>query len=75
VGKDFKEESLQGKKRGGPTRSTVIREASAEGFASSGYKKVYADYSRITEEVLSEKRVPANARRMVKRYFQMIRPR
>lgn len=75
IAKDFKEEQLTGKKNAGPSRSQVIMGASSKGFASRSYRKVYGAYRNITEEVLSQKKVPYDYRRFVKRYFQIIKPR
>jgi hypothetical protein len=66
---------VDGKKGAGPSKSETILGSAERGFASSDYKKVYADYSSVVEEVLSKERIPPGYRYFVKRYFQLIRPR
>jgi hypothetical protein len=69
------ESRVDGKKGAGPSKSETILGSAERGFASSDYKKVYADYSSVVEEVLSKERIPPGYRYYVKRYFQLIRPR
>ncbi|MFO0708769.1 MAG: hypothetical protein U0353_02960 [Sandaracinus sp.] len=59
----------------GPSRSQVIRSASAEGFASRDYERVYEDYASHAEEAVERDRVPPGYRGYVQRYFELIRPR
>ena len=62
--------------RGGqPTRSETIRRSSEKGFASQSYRKVFSDYTSVAEEAIEKERVPPGYRYLVKRYFQLIRPR
>ncbi|WP_146618267.1 hypothetical protein [Lujinxingia litoralis] len=72
-------ETIQSQTRGqenssGKSRSEVIRGASEEGFASTEYQEVYADYESIAEEVMEREDVPEGYRHFIKRYFQLIRP-
>jgi hypothetical protein len=69
------ESRVDGNKGAGPSKSETILGSAERGFASSDYKKVYADYSSVVEEVLSKERIPPGYRYYVKRYFQLIRPR
>ncbi len=66
---------VEGQHGEGPSRSEVILGAADRGFATSGYQRVYTDYSDHAEEVLERDEVPAGYRFYVRRYFQLIRPR
>ncbi len=66
---------VYGKEGAGPTRSQTILGAAEKGFATQAYRKVYGDYTSVSEEVMSKQRVPPGYRFYVKRYFQMIKPR
>lgn len=70
-----KDDDLQGKAsdRGGSTRETILA-AAQKGFASVGYKNVYANYQRIVEEVMRNEKVPSSYKYYVKRYFAKIHP-
>lgn len=59
----------------GATRAEVIRTASQEGFANTGYRDVYTDYKSFAQSSIDSEAVPAPQRRRIKRYFQMIQPR
>jgi chemotaxis protein histidine kinase CheA len=69
------ETRVSGKEAAGPSRSQTILGSADKGFASTGYKKVYGDYTAVVEEVMSKERVPPGYRFYVKRYFQLIKPR
>ena len=62
-------------KTAGPSRSQVIGGAAAQGFASTEYRRVFTDYSSVVEESLDNAAVPPGRRYLVRRYFQLIRPR
>lgn len=66
---------ITGKEGAGPTRSETILGAAEKGFATTAYKRVYGDYSAVSEQAMSKERVPPGYRFYVKRYFQMIKPR
>ncbi|MFO0656716.1 MAG: hypothetical protein U0787_16785 [Polyangia bacterium] len=66
---------VYGKEGAGPSRSQTISGAAEKGFATASYRKVYGDYTAVSEEVMSKQRVPPGYRFYVKRYFQMIKPR
>ncbi len=66
---------VYGKEGAGPSRSQTILGAAEKGFATQAYRKVYGDYTSVSEEVMSKQRVPPGYRFYVKRYFQMIKPR
>jgi hypothetical protein len=66
---------VSGKQGAGPTRSETILGAAQRGFAAQPYRQVYRDYSAVSEQAMSQQRVPPGYRFYVKRYFQMIKPR
>ena len=59
----------------GPSRAEVIEAGAHKGFARSEYQRVFQDYSAVVEETLDTTAVPAARRYLVRRYFQLIRPR
>jgi hypothetical protein len=66
---------VEGAQGAGPSRSQTILGSAEKGFASTGYKRVYGDYTAVVEEVMSKERVPPGYRFFIKRYFQLIKPR
>ena len=58
----------------GTSRRETILAAAQKGFAGVGYKKVYADYERIVEEVMRTEKLPSSYKYYVKRYFAKIHP-
>lgn len=73
---DYTDEHLEGiEGRDGPTRSEVVESAAREGFATTEYEKVYADYEDIVEEVVERQQVPEGYRHYIEQYFELIRPR
>jgi hypothetical protein len=59
----------------GPTRSEVIEASAHRGFAAREYVRVFGDYQPVVEESLASGAVPEGRRYVVRRYFQLIRPR
>ncbi|HVU50908.1 MAG TPA: hypothetical protein VHL80_09495, partial [Polyangia bacterium] len=59
----------------GPTRSEVIEASARRGFATHDYVRVFGDYQPVVEEALASGAVPEGRRYVVRRYFQLIRPR
>jgi hypothetical protein len=59
----------------GPSRSSVIYDAAAQGFGTHDYQKVHADYTTHAESELEREPLPAGYRFTVRRYFQLIQPR
>jgi hypothetical protein len=53
----------------------VIGDAAARGFSTSGYRQVFTEYESAVEESLDRAAVPPGRRYLVRRYFQLIRPR
>jgi len=59
----------------GPNRAEVIGGAADRGFAQHGYARVFADYQAAVEDALATTAVPEGRRYVVRRYFDLIRPR
>ena len=59
----------------GPSRAEVIGTAAGRGFASPGYARAFADYAAAVEDALDTTAVPEGKRYLVRRYFDLIRPR
>jgi hypothetical protein len=53
----------------------VIGAAAARGFASPGYARAFADYTAAVEDALDTGALPEGKRYLVRRYFDLIRPR
>ncbi|HVR61188.1 MAG TPA: hypothetical protein VMU50_04775 [Polyangia bacterium] len=70
-----RERSAAVRSAAGPKRSQVIEAAAARGFAHADYRRVYQDYGAVVEETLDASAVPPGQRYLVRRYFQLIRPR
>jgi hypothetical protein len=65
---------VEGRDSPGPTRAEVIYSASERGFSAVDYRRVFADYSGVVEEALTQENVPPGRRGLVRRYFDLIRP-
>jgi hypothetical protein len=59
----------------GPNRSEVIEASARRGFAARSYVRVFDDYQPVVEESLATEAVPEGRRYVVRRYFELIRPR
>ena len=59
----------------GPSRAEVIGTAAGRGFASRGYARMFTDYAAAVEDALGAADVPEGKRYVVRRYFDLIRPR
>jgi hypothetical protein len=59
----------------GPNRAEVIGGAADRGFAERGYARVFGDYQAAVEDALAATAVPEGRRYVVRRYFDLIRPR
>ena len=53
----------------------MIEAAAERGFARGAYNRVFSDYQAAVEEALTAGDVPEGRRYVVRRYFQLIRPR
>jgi hypothetical protein len=70
----FKADQLKGAHGQGPSRRETILTSAQKGFAQAGYRKIYADYKKVVEEVMNQEKVPQGYKYYVKRYFQRIKP-
>jgi hypothetical protein len=59
----------------GPNRAEVIGGAADRGFAQRDYARVFSDYQAAVEDALATTAVPEGRRYVVRRYFDLIRPR
>lgn len=59
----------------GPKRAEVIGGAADRGFAQRDYARVFGDYQAAVEDALAATAVPEGRRYVVRRYFDLIRPR
>lgn len=72
----YRDLQLKGKKGRGEQTSEVFMGAATKGFSRVGYKKVYNRYKEAVEEALEKnKGIPPGQKRIVEKYFEMIRPR
>ena len=68
-------EQVKGVDGEGPSIKKVFTEAAKRGFARRGWRQVYADYSEVAEEMMESEGLPVGRKALVKRYFELIRPR
>jgi len=68
------DKSVEGVQGRGPSKRETVLAAAQKGFATRQYKKVYAAYKAIVEEVMHTEKVPAGYKYYIKRYFQKIKP-
>jgi hypothetical protein len=59
----------------GPNRAEVIGGAASRGFAQRGYAGTFREYESAVEDALTATAVPEGRRYVVRRYFDLIRPR
>jgi hypothetical protein len=59
----------------GPSRAEVIGTAAGHGFASPSYARAFVEYAAAVEDALDTTAVPEGKRYLVRRYFDLIRPR
>ena len=69
-----REQELEGKHGKGPSRRETILTSAKKGFAGASYRRVFADYKKIVEEVMNAEKVPQGYKYYVKQYFQKIKP-
>jgi len=70
----FADDQLKGREGQGASRRETILSSAQKGFAQTSYRKVYADYKKVVEEVINQEKVPQGYKYYVKRYFQRIKP-
>lgn len=68
-------EKVQGAHGDGPSIKKVFLDAARRGFARAAWKDVYSDYSEVAQEMLDKESLPAGRRALVRRYYELIRPR
>jgi len=73
--KGGREHFVEGKKSDGPTRKQVFQGAARKGFARGTWGPVYGEYADVAEEAMDKEHIPAGRRTLVRRYFELIRPR
>lgn len=67
---------LKGKKGRGESTSEVFMGAAQKGFSRTAYKNVYQKYKEVVEEAMEKnKAIPPGQKRLVEKYFEMIRPK
>lgn len=71
---ETKDQQVAGVQGRGPSRRETVLTSAQRGFASTGYKQVFADYQKIVEDVMNQEKVPQGYKYLVKRYFQRIKP-
>lgn len=69
-----KDEKLSGRQGAGPSRRETILTSAKKGFATTAYQRVFAEYQKIVEDVMTREKVPLGYKYYVKRYFQRIKP-
>jgi len=67
-------EKVQGIHGKGPTVKQTFLDAARKGFARRSWRKVYADYNAVAQEMMDKETLPAGRKAMVRRYFEIIRP-
>ena len=68
-------EHVKGKHGEGPSVKQVFVDAARRGFARTDWREVYADYADVADEMLEKERLPPGRKAMVRRYYELIRPR
>ncbi|RMG99720.1 MAG: hypothetical protein D6705_02385 [Deltaproteobacteria bacterium] len=71
----LRDERANPRKGRGATRAEVIATSSQEGFASVPYREVFSDYHAFAQTALDGERIPEAKKRIVHRYFHLVRPR
>lgn len=76
VGRGGRDEHLGGVDGRGPSKKQTIVTAAQKGFSGEAYRRVYADYKKVVEEVIRQEKIPPSYRHIVKRYIDdIISPR
>lgn len=70
-----RDERVRGQQGAGADTKQVFLDAAKKGFSRQGYKDVYGEYSEVAEEMTDKQQLPAGRKRLVRRYFEQIRPR
>ncbi len=68
-----RDERVHGAQSKGPDVKQTFSDVARKGFAQSGWRDVFVQYSEVAEEMLDKERLPAGRRALVLRYFEKIR--
>lgn len=68
-------EKVRGAEGDGPTIKRTFVDAARRGFARTGWRDVYRDYADVAEEMIDKESLPPGRKAVVRRYFDLIRPR
>ncbi|MEY3015174.1 MAG: hypothetical protein RIT45_3909 [Pseudomonadota bacterium] len=68
-------EQVRGKHGEGPSTKDVFVDAARKGFARTGWREVYSEYAEVAQEMLEKESLPPGRKAMVRRYYELIRPR
>jgi hypothetical protein len=69
-----KDERIQAPSEGATSRRETVLSAAKEGFSGTPYRRVYAEYLDVVEEVMTAEKIPPSHRYLIERYFDRIRP-
>lgn len=70
-----RDERVRGQEGAGADTKQVFLDTAKKGFSRQGWKDVYGEYSEVAEEMTDKQQLPAGRKRLVRRYFEQIRPR
>lgn len=68
-------EKVKGTEGDGPSIKRTFVDAARRGFAKTGWRDVYGDYTEVAEEMLDREALPPGRKALVRRYYELIRPR
>ncbi len=68
-------EKVAGAHGDGPSIKRTFVDTARRGFAKTGWADVYGDYKDVAQEMLDKESLPPGRRALVRRYYELIRPR
>jgi hypothetical protein len=68
-------ERVRGQHGAGPSTKQVFVDAARRGFARTDWREVYREYAEVAEEALDKEGLPPGRKALVRRYYELIRPR
>lgn len=68
-------EKVKGEQGDGPSIKRTFVDAARRGFAKTGWRDVYSEYAEVAEEMLDKEALPPGRKALVRRYYELIRPR
>ncbi len=68
-------EKVAGSHGDGPSIKRTFVDTARRGFAKTGWADVYGDYKDVAQEMLDKESLPPGRRALVRRYYELIRPR